>query len=303
MSATGTRVFTRVGNLLQQGSTRAKLLLVPLTVFEAIFFVVPLLYLIRISLYEPSSAGAYAAGTVSLMSYANVLTSSYLHEVLLFTFKLAVTSTVITVGISFAYAYAIWRATGIKQTALLFAMVLPLLTTLVAKLYAWVLLLSPEGTINDALLAAGTVESAIPLMNNFLGVVVGQVYVCLPYAVLSIYSVVSTLDWETVEAARDLGASRPRSVMEVVVPAAIPGIAVATVITWAWGVGAYASPALLGSASQTTFAIEVEDRMLTEFNWPEASAMALLILLLVFVSVLLLFNFLNRYGGGENDYV
>jgi spermidine/putrescine transport system permease protein len=293
--------LARLGRLFQRGSVRSKVLLVPLVVFETIFFVIPLLYMVRLSLYEPTNAGAYADGTWSVTSYVNILTSSFIHEILLFTFKLAVVSTILTVAIGFVYAYAVWRSSGLKQTLLLFAMVLPLLTTLVAKLYAWVLLLTPNGTINDYLLGAGIVGEPLGLMNNFVGTVIGQVYICLPYAVLAIYSVMSTLDWETVEAAHDLGASRPRAVLEVVVPGAMPGVAVATVITWAWGVGAYAAPSLLGSSSERTFAIEVENRMLAQFNWPEASAMALLILVLVLVSVVLLFNFLNRYGGGEHS--
>ena len=301
MSTSTFSPLNRLGNLIQRGSTRAKLLLVPITVFETIFFIIPLLYLLRISLYEPTTSGAYVAGTWSISSYVTIITSSFIHDILFFTFKLAVVSTIVTVAIGFVYAYAIWRASGFKQTVLLFAMVLPLLTTLVAKLYAWVLLLTPNGTVNQYLLGAGVIGEPLALMNNFLGTVIGQVYISLPYAVLAIYSVMSTLDWDTVEAAHDLGASRPRAVLEVVVPGAMPGVAVATVITWAWGVGAYAAPSLLGSSSERTFAIEVENRMLTQFNWPEASAMALLILLLVLASVLLLFNFLNRYGGGETD--
>ncbi|MCY4731573.1 ABC transporter permease [Natronomonas gomsonensis] len=301
MSTVTSSLMDRIGRLLQRGSTRSKLLMVPLAVFETVFFVIPLLYLVRLSLYEPTSSGAYAEGTWAITSYVNVLTSPFLHEILLFTFKLAVVSTVITVAIGFAYAYAVWRSSGIRQTILLFAMVLPLLTTLVAKLYAWVLLLTPNGTINQWLIGAGLVNQPLALMNNFLGTIIGQVYICLPYAVLAIYSVMSTLEWDTVEAAHDLGASRPRAVLEVVVPGAMPGIAVATVITWAWGVGAYAAPSLLGSSSERTFAVEVENRLLTQFNWPEASAMALLIFVLVLVSVLLLFNFLNRYGGGDHD--
>ncbi|RLM83906.1 ABC transporter permease [Halobellus sp. Atlit-38R] len=301
MSVTTESVFNRIGRYLQQGSNRAKLLLIPTAIFELVFFVIPLLYLTRISLYQPTGSGSYAAGTWAISSYLNVLTSSYIHGIFVFTLKLAVVSTIISVTVGFVYAYAIWRSSGIKRLALLFATVLLLLTTIVAKLYAWVLLLTPEGLINNVLVGSGLVAQPVPLMNNFLGVVIGQVYICLPYAILSIYSVISTLNWETVEAARDLGASRPRSVIEVVVPGALPGIAVATVITWAWGVGAYAAPSILGSSTQRTIAIEVDNRMLTAFNWPEASAMGLLMLLIVLASVLLLFNFLNRYGGGVND--
>lgn len=301
MSIATKDVLGRVGRYLQRGSNRAKLLLVPIAVFEFVFFIVPLLYLVRISLYAPSTSGSYAEGTWTIASYVNVLTSSFIHDILLFTLKLAVVSTIVSVVVGFAYAYAVWRSSGVKRIALLFATVLLLLTTIVAKLYAWVLLLTPEGMINSALVGNGVIAEPLPLMNNFLGVVVGQVYICLPYAVLSIYSVMSTLNWDTVEAARDLGASRPRSVLEVVVPGAIPGIAVATVITWAWGVGAYAAPSILGSSTERTIAIETDNRMLTAFNWPEASAIGLLMLVIVLASVLVLFNFLNRYGGASKD--
>ena len=295
--ASGRRPLQRVGTYLQDSSNRSLLLLVPVAVFEVIFFIIPLLYLLRISLYEQTSSGAYAPGTWTLATYADVLTSGYIQGLMVFTFKFAIISTVLTLLVSVLYAYAIWRANRIVRTVLLVGIVLPLLTTLVVKLYAWVLLLAPAGTINDAVLSSGLTQQPLQLMNNFMGILIGQLYISIPYAVLAIYSVLSTMEWEIVEAARDLGASRPRSFYEVVLPQIVPGIAVATVISFAWGVGAYAAPALLGTARQTTFSIEVENLMLSQFNWPAASALALIILVVVLTSVMGLFAFLNRWGG------
>lgn len=292
--------LAKFGSFLKQSSSRARLLLIPITVFETVFFIIPLVYLFRLSLYETGSSAAYVEGTLTFESYVTILTSSFVHQLLFFTVKLAVISTVITMVIAFGYSYAIWRADGLKRTALLFSIVLPLLTTIVAKLYAWLVFLSPAGTINRPLVEARLVGQPLPLMYNFTGVVVGQIYIILPYAVLAIYSVMSTLDWQTVEAARDMGASRPRSVLEIVLPGSMPGIIVGTVVTWAWGIGAYASPILLGSEGERTLSIEVESRMLTRFNWPEASAMALLMLVMVISTVLILFNLMNRYKGDQN---
>ncbi|MFC6873193.1 ABC transporter permease [Halobellus marinus] len=300
MSATPNLSLDRLGLFLKRGSTRARLLLIPIAVFETVFFLLPLLYLFRLSLYRSGNSAAFVPGTLSFESYATILTSSFVHQILFFTVKMAVISTVITIAIAFVYSYAIWQSSGLKRTALLFSIVLPLLTTLVAKLYAWLVLLSPKGTTNALLLDVGMIGQPLPLMYNFFGVIVGQVYIILPYAVLAIYSVMSTLDWETVEAARDLGASRPRSVLEVVLPGSMPGIIVGTIVTWAWGIGAYASPSLLGSGSERTLSIEVESRMLTEFNWPEASAMSLLMLVLVLSTVIILFNVMNRFEGEQN---
>lgn len=289
----------RLGNWLQRGSSRAKLLMVPLIVFEVIFFIVPLLYLIRLSLYEPTPDGAYLAGTLSLQSYADVLTSNLIVGLIVFTVKFTIVVTVVTLALGLLLSYAIWRADGVLKTALLFSVILPLLTTLVVKLYSWLLLLSPIGPFNSLLMATGSIEQPMLLVNNFFGTVVGQVYTALPYATLAIYSVMSTIDWQTVQAARDLGASRPRSFFEVVLPQTLPGISVATVVTFAWGVGAYAAPALLGSASERTFAIEVERLMLRQFNWPVAGALSVILLVFVLITILIMFSLLNRWGGDE----
>lgn len=292
-------VSSRVGHWLKRGSNRAKLLMLPLILFELVFFIVPLLYLIRISLYEHTDAGAYADGTWSFQSYLNVLESDLLFGLLVFTVKFTIVVMVITLALSILLAYATWRAEGTLKTALLFAIILPLLTTLVVKLYSWLLILSPVGPLNETLIAAGWIEDPLILVNNFTGTVVGQVYTALPYATLAIYSVLSTIDWSTVESARDLGASRPRSFYEVVLPQALPGIAVGMVVTFAWSVGAYAAPALLGSATEKTFAIEVERLMLRQFNWPLAAALSIVLLLIVLASILVMFGLLNRWGGEE----
>jgi spermidine/putrescine transport system permease protein len=292
-----TNLFDRVGEYIKDGSNRSKLLLIPVTIFELIFFVVPVMYLVRISLYEQTSQGAFEAGTWTLSTYGEVLTSGYIQDLMWFTFKFAVISTIVSVVIGVFYAYAIWRAGRKLRLLLLFGVVLPLLTTLVVKLYAGVLLLSPGGTVNEVLLSTGLSSEPLQLMNNFFGVLVGQLYITVPYAVLAIYSVMSTMDWKIVEASRDLGASRVRSFYEVVLPEIVPGIAVATVISFAWGVGAYSAPSILGTARQTTFAIEVETLMLSNFNWPAAAALSLIMLVVVLVSILVLFRFLNGRGG------
>ena len=300
MSAQYSQVVpNRIGHWLQRGSNRAKLLMVPLILFELVFFIVPLMYLFRISLYEQTSEGAYAAGTWSVQSYFDVLASDLLFGLLVFTVKFTAVVMLLTLALAILLAYAIWRADGMLKTALLFAVILPLLTTLVVKLYSWLLLLSPIGPFNTALLATGLIEQPLILVNNFTGTVVGQVYTALPYATLAIYSVLSTIEWSTVEAARDLGATRPRSFVEIVLPQALPGIAVGMVVTFAWSVGAYAAPALLGSATEKTFAIEVERLILRQFNWPVAAALSIVLLLIVLVSILVMFGLLNRWGGEE----
>jgi len=276
-------------------SVRALLLMAPLVAFELAIFVIPFGILLRISLAEGSDDTVYAEGTWSLEAYADMVTNDVLWSVVGYSFKLGVVVTVVTVALALFYAYAIWRSSGLIETILLFSVVLPLLTTLVIRTYAFRPLLAPTGTLNEVLLSLNLIAEPIHVLPGFVAVVVGQTYIVLPYAVLSIYSVLATMDWHVVEAARDLGASRPRSVIEVVVPQAMPGIVVAAVISFAWSVGAYAAPGILSNA--IAFSGRVEDLMIGNFEYPTAAALSVVMLALMAGSIVLIVVLLDRFGG------
>lgn len=286
-----------LGDRIRDQSSKTMFLLVPVTLFELFFFVAPFLILLRMSLHAQTSDGAYqSAWTID--SYIAVLTSDLLQQIVLFSLKLGVAATTLSVLIGLFYAYATIRADGLKRWLLLFSVVLPLLTTLVVKTYAWRPLLTPNGVLNDLLLTLGVIDSSITFAPGLVGTVVGQVYVVLPYSVLAIYSVLSTMDWTTVEAARDLGATQLRSFVEIVLPEVMPGVAVATVISFAWSVGAYAAPSQLGAGPQTTFAMTLGKLMLNQFNWPLGSALSTIMLAVMLVISLFAFKLLHGQGGG-----
>jgi len=285
----------------QSGSRRSLFLMSPLILFELLIFVVPFAMLVRISLSEQSQSLPYAEGTFTIASYIEVLQSGFLQGIIVYSFRLGIIATVLAVVLATFYAYATWRADGLLKSALLFSVVLPLLTTLVIKTYAWVPLLAPNGTANNLLLAVGLLSAPVQVVPNTLGVVIGQVYIVFPYAMLAIYSVLSTVEWELVEAARDLGAGRARSFVEVVLPEIIPGITVATIISFAWSVGAYSAPALLGAGSDRPFALEIQEQMLLNFNWPIATALSTIMLVLMFVSIVLIYVVLGRFGGDVSN--
>lgn len=296
-TARGESVFAWFGERIRRRDTTSIFLLLPIVAFELVFFVVPFLILLRMSVNAQSESGFYESAW-TLASYVQVFQSDLIQGIVLFSFKLGVIATALSVVIGLFYAYAIYRATGLTKAVLLFSVILTLLTTLVVKTYAWRPVLTPDGILNDVLLGLGVVQSPVQFAPGIVGTVIGQVYIVLPYSVLAIYSVFSTLDWSIVEAARDLGASRPRSFFEVVLPEVLPGVAVATVVSFAWSVGAYAAPSQLGTGQQTTFAMEVGNLMLTNFNWPTAAVLSVIMLTAMLLVSVTLFRVLNGIGGG-----
>lgn len=280
---------------------RPEYLLAPLVLFELAFFLVPLVLMFRVALFEQTNAGAYVPGTVTLANFQEVVLSSHFQTIVGFSLKFAVLVTAIAVLVSTYYAYAIWRADGLLKNLLLFAVVVTLLTTLVVRLFSILLLLSPVGVVNQLLVGVHLLREPALLVTNLFGATVGQVYTMFPYTVLSIYSVLATIDWKKVEAANDLGASELRAFYEIVLPQLLPGIAVATVISFAWSFGAYAAPFLLGATGQQTAAMEVYRLMISRFNWPLATALSFVVLVVVLASVSVLFLAIGDKLGENYD--
>ncbi len=274
----------RVGRAVPAGlgDRRAALLLLPLFALDVGLFLVPTAYLVRVSLTARTPNGAFVEGSWALDGYRYVAETSLVHEIVGFTLLFAVLVTALAVGIGVVYAYGAWRATGWTRRFLLGGAVCSLFTTLVVKLFAVVLVLSPRGVVNDLLLAVGAVTEPLLLVDNLTGAVVSQLYIVVPYAVLATYAVLSTLDPRLVGAAHDLGADRPQVAREVVLPHARPGIAVAAVVAFTWSVGSYPAPLLLGSGSEQTTGILVSQLLLVRFDWPAAAALAVVTVVVVF---------------------
>jgi spermidine/putrescine transport system permease protein len=251
--------------------------LLPLLLFDLLVFVVPFGYLLRISLSERST-GAYVEGTWSVEGYTYLLEpSNTISETFLFTLGFGVVVTVVSVTIATLYAHAMWRADGPLRIVLTAGALVSMFTAIVVKLFAALLVYSPDGVLNGLLVSLGLVSEPLRLVNNGVGAVIGQLYIVVPYSILAVYAVLSTVDESLLEAARDLGASSPRAFLEVAVPHAVPGMLVAGVISFTWSIGSYAAPLLLGSGSERTNGVLVSDLLLREFDWPAAAALAVVV--------------------------
>jgi spermidine/putrescine transport system permease protein len=251
--------------------------LLPLLLFDLLVFVVPFGYLLRISLSERST-GAYVEGTWSVEGYTYLLEpSNTISETFLFTLGFGVVVTVVSVAIATLYAHAMWRADGPLRIVLTAGALVSMFTAIVVKLFAALLVYSPDGVLNGLLVSLGLVSEPLRLVNNGVGAVIGQLYIVVPYSILAVYAVLSTVDESLLEAARDLGASSPRAFLEVAVPHAVPGMLVAGVISFTWSIGSYAAPLLLGSGSERTNGVLVSDLLLREFDWPAAAALAVVV--------------------------
>lgn len=290
-----TRRATLAG-LRARVADRPALLVVPVVAFELVVFVGALAHLLRLSLSRSAVDGAFDAGTWTAANYTALLADGYLQGRMLYSLGLGGTVTLVTLVLGFVYAYAAARASGRLRVVLLGAVLVELLLSIVIKVYAWVPLLAPEGTVNAVLLGVGAVDEPLRLLGTDTGVVVGLVYSMLPYVVLPTYATLATMDWTTVEAARDLGASRPRSVLAVVVPQATPGLLAGGVTAFAWSTVAFAAPVVLGSPAQSTVAGEAARFVDVTYDWPRAAALSVEAVVVVVVVASVAVALVRRFG-------
>lgn len=197
--------------------------------------------------------------------------------------------TLITLLVCYPIAYYMAQvARGPKAGLLAVLLVIPYWVNEILRTFAWYILLSRGGPVNEALMGIGLIDSPIDLKQGDLGVIIGMVYAYILFMVFPLYTAMESLDRNQVEAARDLGASIPRIHWRVVIPHAKPGIATGCIMTFMLAAGSYAVPALLGSPGSRWFTEIIYNWFFEGGDWPQGSAYAFILLLLCLGFILLM---------------
>ena len=260
--------------------------LAPALAFLAVFFVYPLVRMLALSMEAKEGPFAY---------YASILASPVYMTVLGLTFKTALGVTVLCVVLGVPTAYLLASLQGTWRNVLLVAVVLPFLTSILIRTYAWMAILGRNGVVNQLLLRVGLTEAPVRLMHNELGVYVGMVHVLLPFMILPVYSVMSAIDHRLLRAAESLGASPRRALLTVLLPLALPGIASGALLVFLIAIGFYITPALLGGPKQVMISNLIEVQVTELLQWGFGSALAFVLL----AATVLLMVLFDRFLGLE----
>jgi putrescine transport system permease protein len=269
----------------------------------AAFFLLPFLIVLKISFSQTAlaqppyvpvfdlAAGwqglkAFVAG-LSLETYRLLVSdplylSSYLRSL-----QIAVVSTAMLLVLGFPIAYAIARTPRRWQGILVLAVVLPFWTSFLIRIYAWINILQREGLVNDALMAVGLIEQPIAWLATDRAIYIGIVYSYLPFMVLPIYATLEKLDETLLEAASDLGCPRWKAFWLVTVPLALPGVAAGVLLCFIPIAGEFVIPDLLGGSHSLMIGQTLWTEFFANRDWPVASAVAMVLLVLLLVPILI----------------
>jgi putative spermidine/putrescine transport system permease protein len=213
-----------------------------------------------------------------LQNYVQLLGSTTYLRVFGNTFLVATVVTVVTVAIGFPTAWLLAIAPRKLSSVLFSILLLSMWTNLLARTFAWMVLLQATGPINRVLMALGIVSEPLALVNNLVGVTIGMTYIMLPFLVMPLHATLRSIDPSTLRAAAVCGASRWQAFWRILVPLAMPGIASGALMVFVMALGYFVTPALLGGAQYMMLAELIAQLVQQLLNWGLAGAAALVLL-------------------------
>jgi ABC-type spermidine/putrescine transport system permease subunit I len=250
---------------LAVGIAPSTALVLPAVAFLLVVLVVPILLVLARSVLDPSP---------TIENYETLLRVPAYTKVLLNTFRIALIVTVICIVLGYVLAYQLAQTRGLAFRLLLVAVVLPLWTTELVRVFSWTILLARQGPINGALVGVGLLEQPTQLLFNEIGVLVGAVHVMLPFFILPLYSVMRGIDPNLVKAGQSLGANPWRAFRYIYLPLSMPGLIAGALLVFVLSTGFFIVPVLLGGPDQQMIASLIENQVRRSLNWGLAAAMA-----------------------------
>lgn len=261
------------------------LLVVP-SIFLITFYVIPLCMMI---VFSWLTAGTYG-GVIwefQIENFSKVLglkdfaldgfNPVYL-EVLWRSIKLAIITVLMCIVICYPLAFYISKRSPVTKNILVFLVVLPFFISQIVRLFAWILLLRSTGIVNQLLQFFGLISQPLSFLYTDGAVIIGMVYIFLPFMFLPLYASVENLDHNLIAAAQDLGAGPVSTFLRVTFPLTVPGIFGGSVIVFIPSVGNFIAPEVLGGAKVLMVGNLIEQQFLISRNWPLGAALGMMVI-------------------------
>lgn len=278
---------------------RVAVLLAP-TIWLLVFFVLPLFVVFKIALsafalgrppYLPMFEWGSDESLSITLHFSNFLfllrdtlyINAYINSV-----RIAAIATILALLIAFPMAWYIARSDEKYRNLLLMLVILPFWTSFLLRVYAWMGFLGRNGIINNILLSLGIIDQPITMLQTEGAVFVGIVYTYLPFMILPLYTTLVKLDQSLIEASADLGAKPFTTFWTVILPLSMPGVIAGSMLVFIPAIGEFVIPALLGGAETLMIGRVLWDEFFANRDWPVASAVAIVMLVILLVPILLL---------------
>lgn len=296
----------------------------PAAFWLGVFFVVPMIIVLVVSLGERARLGTVVYPAFSLSNldvyfndygrFFSRIGGEFIYlRIFWRSVGIAVLNTAICLLVGYPFSYWVARQPAGRRNALVFLVMIPFWTNFLVRTYAWMLILRDSGLINNfwtitlheqAVMLAGqsslfawlaeATANKLPLLFNQPAVMLGLFYGYLPFMILPLYSNLEQLDWSLLEAAADLGANARQSTLRILLPLSMPGIVAGSVIVFIPSLGAYVTPDLMGGARVSLLGNLLQQQFMTVRDWPFGSAIGFIMMAIMLAATLVYFRTLAK---------
>ncbi len=271
---------------------RDKWLVMPLLIFFSIFVALPLLLMFGVSLFTDNAMTQLGVG-----QYVKFLGDSFNRGILFETLFLAFSSVIVSILIGYPVAYLYTCLTRGWQSVLLFAILLPLLTSSVVRTFSWVVILGREGLINQLLLSVGWISAPVKLLYTPGAVIVAVAQIEMPMMILPLISALTAIDPSLRDASKALGAGHWRTFCHVTLPLSVPGLLAGSLLVFAASASAFVTQTLIGGGRMIFMPFYIYQQAIQSQNYPFAATIAVVLLIAV-MGIVTLMNVMGRRSKG-----
>lgn len=259
----------------------------PYIIWLFIFIVVPLVFVAKYSVDYGGDNFSF-----SLENYRRFFNPIYL-KVLLKSIKMAVWSTVLCLLIGYPFSYFLTKFKLKTRNMLILLVVIPMWMNFLLRTYSWISILSKNGILNSILNFFGL--STINIMYSKSAILLGMVYNFLPFMILPIYTTLLKIEKDYIEAAYDLGANRIKTFLKLIFPMSLPGVITGITMVFIPAISTFEIAALLGGNKENLIGNIIEQQFRVTGNWGFGSAMSMVLLVLILLSLFVMNKFDPEY--------
>ena len=281
------------------------LVIAPPYLWMLLFFAIPFAIALKISFSHALIAmppysdlvtwtGKDLSVSLNISNYLFLLTDSLYYSAYLSSLKIAFISTVLCLLIGYPIAYAIARMPPATRNVALMLVILPSWTSFLIRIYAWIGILKNNGLLNNFLIWTGLIDQPLQILHTNFAVYIGIVYAYLPFMVLPLYTNLVKLDIRLLEAAYDLGARPWKVFLKITLPLSRAGIIAGSMLVLIPVVGEFVIPELLGGPDTLMIGKVLWDEFFNNRDWPVASAVATIMLILLLVPIVIFHHYESR---------
>ena len=244
---------------------------VPLLVWQFVFFVVPLGFLVYLSFWLVRNYRMVPG--FDAVNWVNMFQKGYFWDAYYLTFGMAALATAIITCLAFPCAYALsFKMSETARRWAIFFLIIPFFTSYLVRIYAWQVIIAENGVINGLISYVGL--GPWIMLNTKIGTLIGYAALCLPLVVILQTFSLANVDRNLIEAAHNLGCGRIRTVFTVIVPLAKVGLIIGAVFCFILSFGDFVSPYYLGGSRPPTLSILIIDTTKSGQQWPKAAVVA-----------------------------